>query len=612
MSTETISTKAAPNELHFFDEAQLKFSTNIEPAFADLVVSGTRLIATYKNYTGSKALRIFIIGSATTDFAARAISIACVQENLVPVVAQGLFGAYAQDILQPDSALYQFKPDIVVILSEWRDCVTAFPPETDETLVAENILEKAKEFQSYWSIIRQRTGARIIHHLAAPPPQRYTGVAERRLPGSFGQQVISLNNHLIRLGAGLAYFVDLERFAEERGLHAALAQRAWYGAKLPFEQSSLPAYVPLFRAVLRQATAKVKKCLVLDLDNTLWGGVIGDDGIDGIKLGAGDPAGEAFSAFQDYVLALSQRGIILAVCSKNEKSAAMSGFDHPSSRLKLQDFSAFEASWDDKASAIQKIAKALNIDVSALVFVDDNPAECALVQDQLPGVAVICLGTEPAEFIDRLERGYWFELNALTQEDFARTGAYQARAAANEAISLEPDLQSYLKKLQMRGRLYVPAEKDITRLAQLEQKTNQFNLLTRRYDEAAIRNFLSRDDSHVHAFTLSDKFGDHGLVSLIITIIEGDSLRIDDWLMSCRIFSRTAEQFIIKNIAAIARAKGLNHILGEYKPTEKNHVVHDLFERLNFTPTPDGKWVYNLSETSDDFTTYVESADDER
>jgi FkbH-like protein len=340
--------------------------------------------------------------------------------------------------------------------------------------------------------------------------------------------------------------------------------------------------------------------LALDLDNTLWGGVIGDDGVEGIVLGAGSPAGEAFAEWQHYANALRARGVVLAACSKNDPAIAETGFSHPNTVLTRADFAAFECSWNDKVQGLRKLAADLNLGLDSFVFCDDNPAECALVQAELPEVAVIHLGTDPAQFIDLLDAGHWFDQSDITTEDLGRGDMYAARAQALAEQQSAPDIGAYLKGLKMVGRLGRPEPAEMTRFAQLEMKTNQFNLTTRRYTPEALDAFMERSDVVVLAFHLADRFGAHGLTSTLVAIQEGDTLRIDTWLMSCRIFSRSAEAYILRGLVEIARERGATRILGEYQPTPKNVVVVDLFARLGFEPAGDAFWSLDLASVSDE------------
>ena len=273
--------------------------------------------------------------------------------------------------------------------------------------------------------------------------------------------------------------------------------------------------------------------------------------------------------------------------------------------LKRDDFAAFECSWSDKAGGMKRIAQALNVGVDSFVFCDDNPAECALVRQELPEVAVVHVGTDPAAFIDLFDCGHWFDMQAYTTEDLGRAQAYAARAATLAEQSEATDIGGYLAGLDMKGKLYRPEEPDIARVAQLELKTNQFNVTTRRYSEAQVRGFMDRNDAVVLAFRLSDRFGDHGLTSTLVAFHEDDAMRIDSWLMSCRVFSRSAEHYILKGLIGIAEGMGATKLVGQYHATPKNDVVADLYPRMGFSVREDGMFERKLGGAAEDLVTYI-------
>ena len=563
------------------------------PTLPMIFAHGTRLLQTPLD---AAELRIVVAGSATTDLVARAIAVGCALEGLSAAVEQAPFGAWRQEALNPDSALHRRSPQLVVLVTDWREAVAALPLDAPDAAVAASVSAIVAGFRAAWDAIG-RTGARIIQHLPGLPPTRLAGIAELRCPASPRRQVEAVRAGLLAAGPEIV-FVDAAPLAADA--------RGWFSAKLAFGQNMLVEYVPLFRAALRTATGRGKKLLALDLDNTLWGGVIGDDGVEGIRLGPDTPAGEAFAAFQSHARALAARGIVLAVCSKNDPAIAALGFAHPHTVLARSDFAAFECSWSDKAGGLERIAQALNLGLESIVFADDNPAECALVRERLPQVAVVELGPDPADFIERLEAGRWFELQSLGADDLARGAAYQARAGAQAAQEQSADLGAFLQGLAMRGHVGIAGPGALARVAQLENKTNQFNLTTRRYDEAAVRAFAARDDALVLAGTLADRFGDHGLVSSVIALAEGDAPRIESWLMSCRVFSRSFEQFVMRSIVAEARRRGLARIVGEHVPSPKNGVVADLFERLGFARRDDAPgWSRATDIDTDDLVTFV-------
>jgi FkbH-like protein len=555
----------------------------------------------------TRTQRIAVLGAVTIDYLRRAIACAVVQEGVFPILYQAPYGSYAQELLDPGSPLHSFAPEHVVFATHWRDMVTKLPIGASTEDVEAVLDSKVALFRSLWNHCINK-GAKIIQHMLVPPPQRYCGVAERLASAAPANQIRRLNDKLLQAGRGLVHWIDMEGLSTELGSRRFSPAKFYYSAKLDFDPRWLPDYLPMFRAAWRAANARAKKVLVLDLDNTLWGGVIGDDGVEGIALGSASAAGEAFEDWQRYLKGLSDRGVILAVCSKNAPETAASGFTHASSVLKREDFAAFECSWNDKVGGLKRIAKDLNLGIDSFVFADDNPAECDLVRQELPEVAVVHLGTDPSQFIDIFDAGHWLDMQAYTTDDLGRAAAYTARAAALAEQAEATDIGSYLAGLAMKGRLYVPDEPDIARVAQLEQKTNQFNVTTRRYSEAAIREFLGRDDAIVLAFRLADRFGDHGLVSTLIAFHEDDTLRIDSWLMSCRVFSRSAEQYILRGLLQMARDRGATRLMGEYLPTPKNEVVADVYTRMGFTPADGAFFVREITIGDEDLVTHIAGA----
>jgi FkbH-like protein len=553
---------------------------------------------------GMQVQRVAVLGALTVDYLARAVACGMVQEGVFPIVHQAPYGAYVQEILDPQSSLHRFGPDLVVIAPHWRDVVAPLPIGSGAASVDAALGAKVDLLRTMWSRL-SAANIRIIQHRLVPPAHRYRGDADRLAPASPARQVARLNDMLAQAGTGLVTWLDMDGLAQDIGARRFAPVKFYYTARLDHDQKWLPDYLPVFRAAWRSANARAKKVLVLDLDNTLWGGVIGDDGVEGITLGPGSSAGEAFADWQHYVKALGERGVVLAVCSKNDPAVAETGFGHSGAALRRDDFAAFACSWGDKAAGLRQIARELNLGIDSFVFCDDSPAECELVRRELPEVAVVCLGTDPASFIDRFDAGHWFDTDSYTQEDFGRAAAYTARAAAVAEQVTTTDIGAYLAGLAMKGRLQRPDEAEIARAAQLELKTNQFNLTTRRYSEAHIRAFMDRPDVVVLGFRLADRFGDHGLTSTLIAVREGDTLRIDSWLMSCRIFSRSAEQFVLRGLMAIATEMSAKRLLGEYVPTPKNAVVADLYLSLGFAAVGDGFFVRPIGGSTDDVITAI-------
>lgn len=548
------------------------------------------------NWNGP-TVRIAVAGTLTIDFVSAAIACGAFQEGVLPTLYVAPFGSMVQEVLNPASGLYQAKPDVVVLAPDWRDWVSSLPPNAPDQDVDRALEDVVRQFAGLWDQLAASLKCKILQHAFIPPARNLRGLAERKLASSTATQVDRLNSLLFRASGSKVNWVELDQLSADRGRVAMAGARYYYTARMPFAPQFLPDYVLYFRAAWRNANAKGKKVLALDLDNTLWGGVIGDDGPEGIKLGNGSATGEAFADWGRYIRELAARGVILAICSKNNPEIAADGLNHPQAVLRRDDFAAAQISWGDKATGLRRLAAELNVGLDSFVFADDNPFECELIREQLPEVAVVELGHDPAEFIGLFEGGRWFDSPGYTKEDFSRADAYQARATMESERQNAGDIDSYLRSLNMVGRLYEAGEVELARLGQMEQKTNQFNLTTRRYSEDAIREVMRRGGGLVLAFELRDRHADHGLVSSLIASVDGDILTIDSWLMSCRVFSRTAEEFIFNELLSIAKAKGVRHIAGIYSPTKKNGVVAELYQRLGFTQsvTESGTWAFDVT-----------------
>ncbi len=532
---------------------------------ADLFAIGSRHLHAHDDAT----VRFAIVGNLTIDALARAVACSLVRDGERPCMYLGAHGAYVQELSDDASALYAFEPDAVLLALDWRP----FAERDDAVTFVARLWERL-----------EARGIAIYQHLPEDPPERLRGIAECYDAASPRHRVATARERLLALGAGRVRFIDTAWLAARIGSAAWAPPRYRHTAQLPFDPKHLPAYMRLFAAARRDARGTAKRVLALDLDNTLWGGAIGDDGVEGIELGAGTPRGEAFADWQRYVLALRARGVLLAVCSKNDPALAVEGFAHRQSLLKREDFAAFVCTWNDKAAALRAIAAELGLALETIVFADDDPVECGLVCRLLPEVEVVELGRDPSRFPERLEMGFWFDTQRATDADALRARSYTARAALERAAA-SGDLAAYLAELDMVGRVFAPSDPDFARLAQLESKTNQFNLTQRRYSERDLR--ALRERAVMAACALRDRHTDHGVVSSLVAFVEGDALRIDSWVMSCRVFSRTLEAFMMNAVIDAARARGVRRIVGEYRAAARNGVVADLFTRLGFERSAD-------------------------
>ncbi len=560
---------------------------------SDVVACGDALAALGRTaaQAGENVVRVAVGGDVTVDFLQRAIACAIAQEGELALFHTEPAGAMTLACLEAGSALRAFRPDVAVVVPHWREACPPVPIDATPEQLARLHDDTVARFEVVWTML-QGLGCSIVQHLVVPPARGWRGAAERGAPASVAWRVDALNTALAQRGAGRVVLLELDRLAAQVGLSAWAPERYHYAGRLACDPRFLPDYLPWFRGAWRAARYRARKVLVLDLDDTLWGGPIGDLGVEGVALGPDHGArGEAFADWQQYLAQLAQRGVVLAVCSKNDPALAAPGLAHPHAALAREDFAVFDCSWDDKATGLRRIAAQLGVGLQALVHADDNPAECALVRAALPEVGTVDLGDDPARFVERLEAGHWFDHSGYTGADAIRTRSYASHAAVRAAATSAVDLQGFLRGLDMAGRITRAAPADLPRLAQMEAKTNQFNLTTRRRTAAELAAWCADAAATVLVLHLRDLLADHGIVASLVARREGDTLRIDSWLMSCRVFARGAEAFLLRHLLAQAREQGCLAVTGEYLPTPRNAIVSGLYARLGFLPaSDDGRW----------------------
>lgn len=500
-------------------------------------------------------------------------------------------------VMAPDSELYRFAPQGVLLQMCTEKLQEAFydcPPEARASF-AEDTYARIRQI---WSRIGSRIPATVLQCNFPLIDDGVFGQFGNKTEQSFLFQQRKLN-YLLMQGCQEAkntFLIDLDALQTALGRSTFADPKLYYVAKMPISLAALPAAAKLVVDVVRSLQGTVKKCLVLDLDNTLWGGVIGDDGLSGIQIGELG-TGHAFSDFQKWLKELKNRGILLTVCSKNNEDTAKEPFEkHPEMVLRLEDFSMFVANWEDKARNIRTIQQALNIGMDSMVFLDDNPFERELVRTMIPEITVPELPEDPALYLQYLRGLDLFETASYSREDAGRTEQYREKAqrAAFEAAFQSYD--DYLEALQMRASAAAFDPFHYPRIAQLTQRSNQFNLRTVRYTEAEIE-ALAQDDSRIGLyFTLKDKFGDHGLISVVVLEKQPeDTLFISEWLMSCRVLKRGMEEFIVDKILSVAAQQGFRRVVGEYIPTPKNAMVKDLYEQLGFARLENGRFQAGVS-----------------
>lgn len=579
--------KAAVQDGHY-DEALAAIRRVVSPRLDFAAAQSLhRLYARCRGKTSTKlqTIKLAVLSSSTSDQLVQIIELFLLAGGVEADVYEADFGVFRQEILDPSSTLYAFKPDGIFIATNWRD-LTNWPKISDgPDGVAECVAAEVAQWSGLWRNAHERAGCQIIQNNFDHPPWRQLGNHEMRHPASQGQFITQVNQAFRQSAPPYVTLHDIDELSSSIGRRSWGDERFFHHARLPCAPEHLVEYGHSVASLLLAQTGLGKKCLVLDLDNTLWGGVIGDDGLGGIRLGQGDAEGEAFLAFQRYVLRLSERGVILAVCSKNTESIAKEAFEkHPEMVLRMNHISCFMANWGDKAANLRGIAQQLNIGLNALVFLDDNPAERAMIRKLLPEVAVPEVTADPLSFISTLERERYFQLTLFGKEDLNRTSYYIANAQRRQTASSAGSIDDFLKSLEMVAVVGPINPVTLERSTQLINKTNQFNLTTIRRSAAEVL-ALTQDPSWVTlTATLQDKFGNNGLISVILARMAGDALEIDTWVMSCRVLKRDVEQMLLNQLVEIAGNRGLRVLRGRYEPTARNTLVKDHYTSLGFTP----------------------------
>ena len=533
--------------------------------------------------------RIAILGGSTTTEVKSMLELFLLAQGIEPTFYESGYNRYFEDVEFENPALWNFKPNLVLIHTTWHN-ISEFPELLEsEATVEDRIRREMARFESLWEKIHSQLGAVIIQNNFDLPRLRPLGNLEAS--ESFG-----CINFAMRLNAEFAKYArshsrfqinDIHYLSAQVGQAAWFRNSYWYNFHMAVSPTATVSLAHNIAAIVKSVYGKSKKCLVLDLDNTLWGGVIGDDGLQNLVLGKDHPVGEAFLDFQRYVKALQQRGVILAVCSKNDAENAKEGFSHPDSVLKLEDFSSFKANWDPKPENIRAIATELNIGLDSLVFVDDNPAERDLVAEQLPEVAVPNVGTDASTFAEMLEHERYFEADKVGQDDLNRSAFYTSNAQRSAGQGKFSNYGEFLQSLEMTAEIAPFQPVYLERITQLINKTNQFNLTTRRYTSAEVTTIAHSPDYITLYGRLADKFGDNGLVSVLIGQVSDETVQLDLWLMSCRVLKREMELAMFDALVEQCHTRGIRKIVGVYVPSKKNSMVAQHYAGLGFSPAGD-------------------------
>jgi FkbH-like protein len=551
----------------------------------------TRLAAAIEklraNRTDLKPLvpfRLGLLSNATTDFIVPALVATAARHGISLEVIAGGYDQALQDALAPDSVVNRCAPDAVLIAIDHRG-IPVRGYEGDAEKAREGVSVTLEYLRSIRDAIKRNSNAVCIFQTISSPPETLFGNMDVIFAGS-PRGIIDSVNIGIRdsIRGSTDIVIDVAHLASTVGLADWHSPRQWNSAKIPFSDAFVPFYADHVCRAIAALRGKSRRCLILDLDNTLWGGVIGDDGLEGIQIGQGDPAGEAYLSMQQFVLDFRARGVILAVCSKNEDAVARGPFrDHPEMLLKESHIAVFQANWNDKATNIKAIAQELSLGLDAMVFLDDNPAERLLIRQALPEVAVPELPEDPALYPRTLAAAGYFETVAFSEDDIRRADFYQDNARRVALQKQAGDLESYLASLAMEITFQPFDEIGRARIAQLINKSNQFNLTTKRYTEAQIA--AKQDDPSYFTLQvrLSDVFGDNGMVAVVICRrVTKEEWEIDSWLMSCRVLGRRVENMTLLAVLEQAKKEGVRKLRGTYVPTDRNKLVQEHYPKLGF------------------------------
>lgn len=561
-----------------------------------------------KPTTGLPEIKIAILGDSATQFFVSALKGFGIEKKVHFNIYEADYDMMTQEIHNLNSSLYEFQPEFIVLIPSSEKLLKSFYHTAIEGRSDFSQITKSA-YQDKISILESNLSTKVILFNFPLVFDGVFGHFSNKITSSFSYQLRKLNLELMSLANenGNLFLFDMDAIQNRFGIAKRIDAKFYYTAQMVFSLDILPVIVKeLTDIILAIKGTQLRKCLILDLDNTTWGGVIGDDGMEGILIGNLD-IGKAFSELQSWAKELKNRGIILAVCSKNTDHIAKEPFEkHPDMVLRLEDISVFVANWENKADNIRHIKNVLNIGYDSMVFLDDNPFERNLVRQELPEILVPELPEDPTLYMNFIYSLNLFETASHSGEDKNRTKRYQEEAKRVNTKQTYQSISDYLESLQMESdtrpfeKFYIP------RIAQLTQRSNQFNLRTKRYTEAEITEFQQDQNYITLQVSLKDKFGTYGLISVIIGEIRNQDLFIDTWIMSCRVLKRDVEKFVTNELVTIAKDLGLKRIVGEYLPTPKNVIVKDHYKKLGFLEQQ-GLWCLSVADFQY-FDIYINSA----
>lgn len=551
-----------------------------------------------ENESGSVPLRIAVLGGSTTHDIIEVLELFLRNRGIAPTFYESEYAQYFNDAVFPNKELEEFKPEIVFIHTTSRNIEEKPTVGESPESVKEKLEREYSRYEKMWTSVSEKYGCIIIQNNFEMPPERLLG--NREVGCEYGRIdfITRLNCKLYDYAQNHKnfYIHDINYLSAAYGLDRWHELRHWHLYKYAMSVSAIPDFSYSLSSIICSVMGKNKKVLALDLDNTLWGGVIGDDGQAGIEIGSETSEGQSFKRLQEFIKAHKELGVLLTVCSKNDYENAVSGLEHPDGALKPDDFACIKANWDEKWRNLAESASELNLLPESFVFVDDNPAEREIVRAQIPDVNVLDFET-PEECIRAIDRCGYFEITNLSADDAKRGEMYKANAQRAAAEKTFESYGDFLQSLEMKADIRDFDEVHLPRITQLTNKSNQFNVTTKRYTQAEME-AVAADNEHIRLCgRLEDKFGDNGIVSVVIGKKDCGKLRIELWLMSCRVLKRDMEYAMLDTLVEECKKQGISEIVGYYYPTKKNNMVKELFGDFGFdkvSEDADGNTVWRL------------------
>jgi FkbH-like protein len=545
------------------------------------------------------SLKVALLGDSSTQLLAKSLQGYGIELGYDIDLYEADYDQVSLQVLNKGSELYQSKANYVIIAESNLRLKQSYYKSSDRIGFAENKLEGIKQLVSHLS--SEDSLKMVLYFNFQEDDDSVYGNYANKIESSFLYQIRKLNFLLMEYSCSESIFhiVDYKKIHERLGDKAMFSPSFYVSSSMVFNLEALPILSKNCLDIILAQAGVFKKCVILDLDNTMWGGVIGDDGISKIQIG-NLGIGKAFTIFQQWVKELKERGIILAVCSKNYESVAKDVFEnHPEMIIRLPDIAVFIANWDNKADNIKYIQSILNIGFDSMVFLDDNKFERELVKSNIPELTVPDLPEDPAEYVNYLKVLNLFETASYAQNDTKRTRQYQAESERKKEEIKYSDQSSFLENLNMVAEIEKLNTFNLPRVAQLIQRSNQFNLRTIRYAESDLVSLIDSNSKKCIAVKLKDSFGDYGIISVLVLDYQEEELFIDSWVMSCRVLKRGVEEFVFNTILELVVGdSNVKRIKGEYIPTKKNIFVSDLFSKLGFNNIGD-YWIYNIQDSSE-------------